>query len=267
MQQMLITSYVQKWSFVLVATIGTLAVALFFFIDATAQSSQLARVKELVLSPSDVKLASVQSQLASARANRPVPSTLYSVRQDGSQCHFYFVGGGSPEKVTGEMPKLESPKDVSFRGLTDVASATGVMTYTTYVQYGTLPFGAARLVASDLYALKGNRIHKVVSHIQPGCINGIDKRTLLSGCYVDQRGNLFTITENGTLCVVEGGQIIAKSDVRKIGVRPPLNPSMFSDAENTYLLVPKVIERGKTIFTYGGPVTENEIVAKYRIDL
>lgn len=257
-----------KWSFVSVATIGALIAAVLLIIEATAHSLQLEGVREVALTSTNIKLASVQAQLASTRANRPVSSTLYSVRRDGAQCHIYFVHDGLFEKVTGEAPQLASPKDTNFRGLTDVMSSAGVTTYATYVKFAPLPFGDARLVASDLYALKGNRIHKVVSHIRPGCIHGIDRLTLLSGCYVDQRGNVFTMIENGTLCVIKEGQIIAKADLRKLGVRPQENPSMFSDAKHTYLLVPRVmISENGTYATHVGPVTEKEIIAKYRIDL
>ncbi|HEV3137723.1 MAG TPA: hypothetical protein VGZ26_07455, partial [Pirellulales bacterium] len=66
---------------------------------------------------------------------------------------------------------------------------------------------------------------------------------------------------------IQGGQIIAKVDLRKIDISQQMIPSMFSDAENTYLLVPKVT-RGRVGFSsWFGPVSEDMIIAKYRIDL
>src|ERR1700693_5793149 len=75
---------------------------------------------------------------------------------------------------------------------------------------------------------------------------------MITGSYLDQRSNLYVLTLDGTLCVIRDGQIIAKADVRSIGVNPAL-PSMFSDADNTYLLVPKMLS-GKS--NLAGPISE-----------
>jgi hypothetical protein len=246
--------------------IAAVLIAVVFFTRSRLAPSEVANAKEITLSPSDVQLPSAQSQ---DRLNNKTlaQSERYVIRQDGSQYHLYFVGDGKDEKVIGEMPTLTRIKDNDFRFI-DVVSPSGITTYMSYVRFEGGWLGSTNLAASELYALKGNRAHKVLSHILPAGINNIDNRTGLNG-YPDKRGNLFVLTEDGTLCVIRDGQIVGKANVRKIGVPPPpagqpAFPSMFSDAENTYLVVRKPWGGGNSVSV--GPVNENEVQAIYRVD-
>jgi hypothetical protein len=256
------TAYLKKSPIIVIAAV--LAVIFVFFIRANRDSLQLAGVKEFTLSPTDVEIPSVRSQ--TDRRYVAKNSSRYVFRRDGDQDHLFFVNDGTFEKVIGDMPTRTASRDLDFRDFTDVVSPSGITTYFCYVEYKGGWVGSINLVASDLYALKGNRVHKVLSHIQPAGISTyIEKRMSPTGTYLDQRDYLYALTLDSMLCVIQDGQIIAKADVSKIGAKQPALPSMFSDADNTYVLVPKLFDSQNSMG--GGPVNESNIKAKYKINL
>ena len=230
------------------------------FIRSKAESLQLAGVKEITLSPSDVVIPRVE-------VTRVGENKRYYFRKDSFLYHLYFLTKGTSEEVVGDLPTFTKDPQLDFDGFTDVASSTGITTYTTYTTYKTY-IGGFDIDTIELYALKGNRIHKVLSNLRAAGINCQDTLIPIGGAYLDQRGNLYALTRDGVLCVILDGQIVGKADLRKVGVSPPPGqqafPTMFSDADNTYLLVMKPWGRGRSVS--GGPVNESQVKAKYKVD-
>ncbi len=89
----------------------------------------------------------------------------------------------------------------------------------------------------------------------------MDKQIALKGAYLDKRGLLYVATMDGMLCAIHDGRVIGKVDLGTLGVKAPAIPSIFSDAENTYLLVPK----DGTVHV--GVVSESDIRSKYKLEL
>jgi hypothetical protein len=232
--------------------------AAIFFIRSNPNYLKLAGVREITLSPTDIVIPRVE-------VNRVKQNTRYYFRQDGSRYQLYFLTKGTSEKVIGNLPTFTDKPDLEFGGFTDVVSPAGITTYASYEKYKSGWAGSSNLVASELYALKHNRVQKVLSDIKPGGINCVDTLIPLGGACLDQRGNLYVLTGGGMLCVIQDGQIVAKADVSKIGAKQPAFPSMFSDAENTYFLVPKLFNRENSM-TGAGPVSESQIKGKYKIN-
>jgi hypothetical protein len=250
-------SYSKHWIAVaVVATVAALS-ATGFFMMPKAESLQLTDVKEITLSPTDVAIPRVE-------LNRVKRETKYLCRLDGDQYRLYFIADGTHEDVLGDLPKLTSTSDLS--GFTDVMSLSGIITYAFYTKYEAAPLGASKLVASELYALRGNRAQKILANIKPGGINSLDKRIPLAGAYLDDRGNLYVLTLDAMLCVVRNGQVVAKADVSEIGAKRPAIPTMFSDVSNTYFLVPKLSDRDNSMTGFG-PVSESQIKGKYKVNL
>jgi hypothetical protein len=226
-----------------------------------AQPTDLVGISELSLLPSDVPIP-LQHPLA---ASRPVPpDPRYVVRKDDNGYHLYFIDGDSYEPVTGAVPRLTASPDPNLDGFTDVLSASGTTTYAIYVRYTGASADSLGPTTSDLYALKDDRIERVLSRVDPVGIGSLDARIPLGGAYLDKRGSLYVMTLSGTLCAIRDGRVVAKSDVTKIGGNRPAIPSMFSDHQNTYFLVPKMLDRDNSMGGWG-PKTEAQVRAKYRI--
>jgi hypothetical protein len=245
------TSYLKKWPVIIVAAV---LAAIFFFIQRQTHSLQAEGVKELTLSPTDVVIPR-------ASVSRAPKGRRYYFEKDGDQYHLFFLTMGTSEKVIGDLPTFTKDSNLEFEGFTDVVSPSGTTTYASYTRYK-----GQDLVVSELYALKGNRAQKLLSNVRPAGINSLDKLIFLDPGYLDQRDNLYVLTRNATLCLVRDGQVIAKADVSGIGAQVPAIPSMFSDADNTYFLVPKLRPSGNSATGFG-PVTENQIKGKYKINL
>jgi hypothetical protein len=243
---------------ILIALVGLFGVRLFAH---PSQSSELAGISELSLVPTNVAIP-LQRVVA---ASRPVPpEPRYVVRKDDSGYHLYFIDGDTYEPVAGPVPHLTASPDPDLEGFTDVLSASGTTTYATYVRYADASADSLGPRTSDLYALKDDRIERVLSQVDPAGIGSVDARIPLGGAYLDKRGTLYVMTMSGTLCVIRDGRVVAKADVTKIGGNRPAIPSMFSDHENTYFLVPRMLDRDNSMGGRG-PKTEAQVRAKYRI--
>jgi hypothetical protein len=253
------TNYLKKWPLIILTIIVALVAASYLIIRPKAHSPELGGVQEITLTPTDVAIPRVDLPWVT----RP---TNYLFQQDGAEYHLYFRNNDTLEKVIGDMPKFTDKPDLYFRGFTDVVSAAGITTYAYYEKYKTAALGSATLMASELYALKGNRVHKILSDIEPGGINSIDNHMIFLGAYLDRRDNLYVLTQNATLCVIRDGQVVGRADVGKVGAKRPALPSMFSDAENTYLLVPKLFNSENSMTGFG-PVSEKSIEAKYKVNV
>ncbi len=217
------------------------------------QPFRLWGVPAISLSPTEVAVPSVRAQLA---RNDVVVSSRYAVRSGD----LFFVAGGLQEKVVGDVPPSMSPSDINARSMTDVASPSGITTYLSYVEYKSGMF-SPQLARSDLYAISGNNAQRILPNVRPGGLNRVDKQIALKGAYLDKRGLLYVATMDGMLCAIHDGRVIGKVDLGTLGVKAPAIPSIFSDAENTYLLVPK----DGTVHV--GVVSESDIRSKYKLEL
>jgi len=245
---------------IIVVLLGVLAVQHF---SRASQPAQLAGVPEFTLVPATVAVPALRQQAGSHAAET---EARYVIRNEGNAYQLYLADGDSYEKVIGPTPPLTASPDPNFRGFTDVLSPSGTTTYAAYVKYQGAPIDGVKLVASELYALKDNTIEQVLSNLDPAGIGSLDTRIPLGGAYLDWKGNLYVMTMDGTLCVIRDGRVVAKADVTKIGGHRPAIPSMFSDRNGTYFLVPKMLDQDNSMGGLG-PKTEAQVRAKYKISL
>ena len=191
---------------------------LYFNYSSAAGARELGRVKEITLSPTNVAIPAYASEVWEktpfAREHR---NLKYVTRKK----HLYHVENGAFQEVTGDMPLLVDTTTYNyhtayFSWFIDVTSSEGIKTYAAYPIYPHAKFSPYVLETSDLYGLNGDRIKKLISHIREGAFNKLDCPLAISA-YLDKRGNLFVLTDDGMLYVIRDSQIIAKADVAKLG--------------------------------------------------
>jgi len=232
------------------------------FLKCSHASDQANDVKVITLSESDVALPSGHSQLDLRRVDKR--NTNYIFKREGDEDHLYFVTGNDSQEVVGDVPIMKGNQawrhpGSDFSWFIDGPRGEAV-TYVTYTKIR----GEGAAEAADLYVLQGNKMNKLLSHLRVAAINGLDTRTPIN-CYVDKRGYLYALTQDEILYVIGDGRILGKADVSNIGANPPAIPSMFSDDENTYFLVPKLFNSMNSMTSYGF-VAESQLKAKYKIN-
>lgn len=200
------------------------------------------------------------------RQQDSLPSdSRYVFRREAGHDVLYIVDG-TPQQVVGDVPEVtpvfpgETP-GAGFSRFVVVATAHDTSTYATYVRFRSTFTGGSATAVSNLYMLRGREMRLVVSDIDPGALQSLDRRSATS-VYVDARGNLFALTSSGMLCLVRAGRVVATIDVHAVGGVRPAMPGMFSDAANTYFVVPKLHDSENSMV-----IGERTTAGRYRVGL